>query len=71
LTVKSSHISARNPVLQGGAVACEEGEIVTPSVHLYRKRHVARGDYQQTSGATLDRIEGAIRPVARIAPLMP
>ena len=33
------------------AVACEEGEIVTPSRQIYRKRHVARGDYQQTSGA--------------------
>ena len=33
------------------AIACEEGEIVRPSAQLYRKRHVARGDYQQTSGA--------------------
>ena len=32
------------------AIACEEGEIVTPSTQVYRKRHVARGDYQQTSG---------------------
>ena len=32
------------------AVACEQGEIVTPSTQGYRKRHVARGDYQQTSG---------------------
>ena len=38
------------------AVACEEGEIVAPSTQLYRKRHVARGDYQQTSGARSEKI---------------
>ena len=33
------------------AIACEEGEIVHPSTTLWRKRHVSKGDYQQTSGA--------------------
>lgn len=33
------------------AIACEEGEIVNPSNTLWHKRHVSKGDYQQTSGA--------------------
>lgn len=33
------------------AIACEDGELVTPTETLYRKRHVAGGDYQQTSGS--------------------
>ena len=33
------------------AIACEEGEIVHPSNTLWQKRHVSKGDYQQTSGA--------------------
>lgn len=32
------------------AIACEDGEIVQPLGVVYRKRHVAKGDYQQTSG---------------------
>jgi hypothetical protein len=32
------------------AIACESGEIVRPLGAVWRKRHVARGDYQQTSG---------------------
>jgi hypothetical protein len=33
------------------AIACEEGEIVRPSDTLWRKRHVSKGDYRQTSGS--------------------
>jgi hypothetical protein len=33
------------------AIACEDGETVDPLGALYRKRHVAGGDYQQTKGA--------------------
>jgi hypothetical protein len=33
------------------AIACEDGEIVAPSGTLYRQRHVAKGDDQQTKGA--------------------
>jgi RRXRR protein/HNH endonuclease len=33
------------------AVACEDGEIVKPLDTIWRKRHVAKGDYKQTSGA--------------------
>lgn len=32
------------------AIACEDGETVDLLAALYRKRHVAGGDYQQTSG---------------------
>ena len=32
------------------AIACEDGEIVRASTEIYRKRHVAKGDYQQTRG---------------------
>jgi 5-methylcytosine-specific restriction endonuclease McrA len=32
------------------AICCEDGEVVTPSPTVYRKRHVSKGDYQQTSG---------------------
>jgi RRXRR protein/HNH endonuclease len=37
------------------AVACEVGEYVEPAFDVYRKRHVAKGDYQQTSGARSER----------------
>ena len=33
------------------AVACEDGEIVQPLDTVWTKRHVAKGDYQQTSGS--------------------
>jgi 5-methylcytosine-specific restriction endonuclease McrA len=32
------------------AICCEEGEIPVPDQTVYRKRHVSKGDYQQTSG---------------------
>jgi hypothetical protein len=32
------------------AIACEDGETVDPLNVLWRKRHVAKGDYQQTKG---------------------
>jgi hypothetical protein len=32
------------------AICCEEGEIIQPAAHVYHKRHVASGDYQQTKG---------------------
>lgn len=41
---------AKSHAADAASVACEEGEIVTPSTQIYRKRHVARGDYRQTSG---------------------
>lgn len=33
------------------AIACEEGDVVEPLDITWRKRHVSKGDYQQTSGA--------------------
>ncbi|MDV7104572.1 RNA-guided endonuclease IscB [Vibrio sp. TH_r3] len=33
------------------AIDCEEGEVVKPNKAVYFKRHVAKGDYQQTKGA--------------------
>src|SRR4051794_39969820 len=33
------------------AVACEDGEVIRPLDTVWQKRHVAKGDYQQTSGA--------------------
>jgi len=32
------------------AICCADGEVVTPNPTVVRKRHVAKGDYQQTSG---------------------
>jgi hypothetical protein len=32
------------------AICCEEGEVVSRNPALYRKRHVAKGDYRQTNG---------------------
>ena len=32
------------------AICCEEGEVVVPEPQVWYKRHVARGDYRQTSG---------------------
>jgi hypothetical protein len=32
------------------AICCEDGEIVEPLGALWQKRHVAKGDYQQTKG---------------------
>ena len=32
------------------AICCEDGEVVTPSPTVVRKRHVSKGHYQQTSG---------------------
>ena len=32
------------------AICCEDGEVVPPNPTVLRKRHVAKGDYQQTSG---------------------
>ncbi|MGZ3333981.1 MAG: RNA-guided endonuclease IscB [Isosphaeraceae bacterium] len=32
------------------AICCEDGQVVTPSSTVVHKRHVAKGDYQQTSG---------------------
>ena len=32
------------------AICCEDGAVVTPNPTVVRKRHVAKGDYQQTSG---------------------
>jgi hypothetical protein len=32
------------------AICCSDGEVVTPNPTLILKRHVAKGDYQQTSG---------------------
>ncbi len=32
------------------AICCEDGELVEPSKMVYFKRHVAKGDYQQTKG---------------------
>ncbi|MGD0039971.1 MAG: RNA-guided endonuclease IscB [Isosphaeraceae bacterium] len=32
------------------AIGCEDGEVVPPNPTVVRKRHVAKGDYQQTSG---------------------
>jgi hypothetical protein len=32
------------------AICCEEGELVTPLSTVTHKRHVAKGDYQQTKG---------------------
>jgi hypothetical protein len=33
------------------AICCEDGAIVTPHSTLWKKRHVAAGDYRQTKGA--------------------
>jgi len=33
------------------AIACEDGEIVSPAGQVWRKRHVSKGDYQQTRGS--------------------
>ncbi len=33
------------------AICCEEGEIVDPPYIVYFKKHVAKGDYQQTKGS--------------------
>ncbi len=32
------------------SICCEDGAVVTPNPTVLRKRHVAKGDYQQTSG---------------------
>lgn len=32
------------------AICCEDGEIIEPSIWVVRKRHVSKGDYQQTRG---------------------
>ena len=32
------------------AICCADGAVVTPSSTVVHKRHVAKGDYQQTSG---------------------
>ena len=32
------------------SICCADGEVVTPNPTVVRKRHVAKGDYQQTSG---------------------
>jgi hypothetical protein len=32
------------------AICCGDGEVVAPSPIVYRKRHISKGDYQQTSG---------------------
>jgi hypothetical protein len=32
------------------AICCEDGEVVAPDTTIYQKRHVSKGDYQQTSG---------------------
>jgi hypothetical protein len=33
------------------AICCEEGEIVDLADNIYFKKHVAKGDYQQTKGS--------------------
>src|SRR5262249_2036236 len=33
-----------------GAICCADGQTVTPNPTVVRKRHVAKGDYQQTRG---------------------
>ena len=33
------------------AICCEEGEIVCLSSNIYFKKHVSKGDYQQTKGS--------------------
>ena len=33
------------------AVCCEDGQVVPPESYVYFKRHVAKGDYQQTKGS--------------------
>lgn len=32
------------------AICCEDGELIQPTLYVFRKRHVASGDYQQTKG---------------------
>lgn len=32
------------------AICCEDGEVIEPSTWVIRKRHVSKGDYQQTFG---------------------
>jgi len=32
------------------AICCHDTQILKPEPCLYRKRHIAKGDYQQTSG---------------------
>jgi len=32
------------------AICCEEGESIKTASHVFHKRHVAKGDYQQTKG---------------------
>ena len=38
------------------AIACAEGEIVEPLSHLYHKRNIAKGDYQQTKGVRSEKL---------------
>jgi 5-methylcytosine-specific restriction endonuclease McrA len=33
------------------AICCEDGELVQPAFQVFHKRHVAKGDYQQTKGS--------------------
>jgi hypothetical protein len=40
----------KSHVADAVAIACEDGEIVRPMWDVYRKKHVAKGDYRQTAG---------------------
>jgi len=41
---------SKSHAADAAAICCEDGEVVTPSSMVVHKRHVAKGDYQQTSG---------------------
>jgi 5-methylcytosine-specific restriction endonuclease McrA len=37
------------------AICCDEGEVVAPEPQVWYKRHIAKGDYRQTSGKRSER----------------
>lgn len=38
------------------AICCEVGEYIKPTTTVYHKKHIAKGDYQQTSGSYSEKI---------------
>jgi HNH endonuclease len=41
---------AKSHAADAVAICCQDGQVVLPTRSLYLKRHVAKGDYQQTCG---------------------
>ncbi len=37
------------------AICCDDGQVVSPESYVYFKRHIAKGDYQQTKGSRSER----------------